>query len=143
MPRSLWMLGCLLLAGCGDATPTAGPGAPTADAPAAAPQSGPASTDIAGLKAAIDAGDAVVIDVRNPDEYASGHVPGARLVPLGELSSRMAELDDLKARPVHVICASGARSQRATQALAKAGFVHPINVNGGTRAWIAAGHPTE
>jgi len=147
MPRFPLLLGCLLLVGCGDSastTPAPPPASATgAVAPDAAPRTGPGSTDVAGLKAALDAGDAVVIDVRNPDEFAAGHVPGARLVPLGELSGRLAELDDLKSRPVHVICASGGRSARATSVLAQAGFANPINVTGGTRAWIAAGHPVE
>lgn len=81
-----------------------------------------------------------VIDVREPDEYASGHVPGARNLPLGELESRLSEIptgDD-----VYMICQSGGRSARATEFLATKG-VGAVNVEGGTSAWIASGRETE
>lgn len=79
-----------------------------------------------------------LIDVREPDEYEAGHVPGARNVPLGTV---VAHADDLRRLgTVHVICQSGKRSAQATQALRAAG-VDAVNVVGGTSAWIAAGKP--
>jgi rhodanese-related sulfurtransferase len=81
---------------------------------------------------------AYVIDVREPIEYVSGHVPGAELVPMGQLPSRVADLP--KDRTVYVICASGNRSLAMTDFLQRAG-VQAVSVAGGTSAWSAAGHP--
>ena len=81
---------------------------------------------------------AYVLDVRQPDEYVAGHVPGAVLVPLNELGDR---IDEVPAdRPVLVVCKSGGRSAVATEALNHAGR-SATNVAGGTMAWIEAGHP--
>lgn len=79
----------------------------------------------------------VVVDVREPWEYRQGHVPGAVLIPLGQLSSRLNELDP--ERPVAVICASGNRSQSAAALLGQKGFKTVYNVSGGTGAWIYSG----
>jgi rhodanese-related sulfurtransferase/molybdopterin-guanine dinucleotide biosynthesis protein A len=79
----------------------------------------------------------VVLDVRNPDEYEAGHVPGAVLLPLGELNERWQEVPE---GDVLVICKSGARSARAVEALNGVGRT-TANVAGGTMAWIEAGHP--
>lgn len=81
---------------------------------------------------------AYVIDVREPMEYVSGHVPGAELVPMGTLPSRVAELP--KDRTVYVVCASGGRSLAMTDFLQRAG-VQATSVSGGTSAWAAAGRP--
>ncbi|MEU4421557.1 rhodanese-like domain-containing protein [Actinoplanes sp. NPDC024001] len=81
---------------------------------------------------------AVVIDVREPFEYLSGHVPGAELVPLARLAARIGDLP--KDRPVYVICASGNRSLTAAGLLHRAG-IDAWSVAGGTAAWQRAGHP--
>ncbi len=79
---------------------------------------------------------AVVVDVRQPDEYDSGHVPGARLIPLAEVGARVGEVPaDV---PVYVICLSGGRSARATEFLRTQG-VDARSVAGGTKAWIGSG----
>ena len=78
-----------------------------------------------------------VVDVREPWEYKQGHVPGAILIPLGQLSSRLGELDPEK--PVAVICASGSRSQSAAALLGQKGFKTVYNVSGGTSAWKYSG----
>ena len=78
-----------------------------------------------------------VVDVREPWEYRQGHVPGAVLIPLGQLSSRISELDP--ERPVAVICASGSRSQSAAALLGQKGFKTVYNVSGGTGAWMYSG----
>ncbi len=84
----------------------------------------------------------VLLDVREPDEWAAGHAPEAVHVPLGELPSRTGELADLPDdRPVHVICRSGGRSARATAWLNAAGVVDAVNVEGGMKAWQAQGRP--
>ncbi len=82
---------------------------------------------------------APVIDVREPDEYIAGHVPGAVLIPLGEVPERAAEVP--ADRTVYLICAKGGRSMRAAEHLAGLGR-DVVNVAGGTTAWIEAGHPT-
>jgi rhodanese-related sulfurtransferase len=81
-----------------------------------------------------------VIDVREPVEYAAGHVPGAEPVPFSQLADRMRELD--RSRPVYVICASGNRSLPMTDLLRAAGF-DAWSVAGGTGAWARSGRPLE
>ena len=78
----------------------------------------------------------VTIDVRERTEYAQAHVPGAVLMPMGELVSRFAEID--RSARVHVICASGNRSKAMTDLLIAAGF-DAASVAGGTRAWLESG----
>jgi rhodanese-related sulfurtransferase len=91
------------------------------------------------LKTALDEG-AVVIDVREPEEYAAGHVPGAALVPLATVPHC---LDDLPGtRPLFVVCAVGGRSAQAVAFLAAHG-VDAVNVDGGTNDWVAAGYPVQ
>jgi rhodanese-related sulfurtransferase len=82
----------------------------------------------------------LVLDVRQPDEYVEGHVPGAVLIPLNELPARQNELPT--DRPLLVICGSGPRSARAVEALRAAGY-DATNVVGGTRAWMEAGFPVD
>ena len=84
--------------------------------------------------------EAIVVDVRQFDEYAEGHVPGAMLIPMAQLAARMHELDD--SRPVYVVCASGNRSKAMTDVLRDAGF-EARSVAGGTNAWIKSGRPIE
>lgn len=80
-----------------------------------------------------------LIDVREPDEYERGHVPGAELIPLGALPDR---LDDVEGGgPLFVICHSGGRSARACEYLFEHG-IEATNIAGGTSAWIAAGGDT-
>jgi len=82
-----------------------------------------------------------VIDVRTPEEYQQGHVPGARLKPLdrlGDLTEDLPRQSDL-----HLICRSGMRSQQAAKMLAAAGFTRLINIEGGTMEWIKAGYPVD
>lgn len=83
----------------------------------------------------------VVLDVREPWEYSQGHVPGAQLISLGELSRRVGELDP--ARPVAVICATGSRSMSAAALLGGKGFETIYNVTGGTMRWMQSGLPLE
>ncbi|MGA9163464.1 MAG: rhodanese-like domain-containing protein [Thiobacillus sp.] len=85
--------------------------------------------------------DALVLDVREEKEYAAGHIPKARLIPLGQLASRMQELDKFKSRPILVTCRSGHRSARACGMLKKAGFETVYNQAGGIIAWERANLP--
>jgi rhodanese-related sulfurtransferase len=82
--------------------------------------------------------DAFLLDVREPDEWEAGHVPGALHIPLGQLSARTAEIPQETA--VYVICRSGARSARAAFALVGSGW-DAVNVAGGMQDWAAAGRP--
>lgn len=140
----LW-LALLIAVGCGASSPSAPPPTPTSGAaPApAAPVAQRGSVDVAGLKSVVDGGPALVVDVRTPEEFATGHVPGARNIPVSALPDRLAELADARDKDVYLICAVGGRSARATAMLAEAGFTHPINVEGGTDAWRDAGYPLE
>ena len=80
---------------------------------------------------------ALVIDVREPDEYAAGHVPGAVLMPLATVPDN---LDRFRSdEPTYVICQSGGRSMRACEYAAGEGY-DVVNVAGGTGAWIASGN---
>jgi len=79
-----------------------------------------------------------LLDVRQPEEFRSGHIQGARLIPLGELRQRINELP--KNREILCVCHSGSRSQAATRQLNAAGY-QVINLNGGMIAWMRAGLP--
>ncbi len=81
---------------------------------------------------------APIIDVRQPDEYIEGHVPGARLMPMDEIPELVDQIPD--DAPVYVICGSGPRSHRVTEWLLAQGY-DATNVAGGTKAWIEAGKP--
>lgn len=80
--------------------------------------------------------DGTTVDVRERAEYAQVHVPGAVLMPMGQLAARLGELD--RSRPIHVICATGNRSKAMTDLLVAQGF-DAMSVAGGTQAWIASG----
>src|SRR5262249_13030929 len=79
------------------------------------------------------------VDVRQPGEYASGHVPGALSMPLAHVTERAVQLQP--DRPTAVICGSRYRSSAAAGILARAGFQRLCNVVGGTSAWVNAGYP--
>jgi len=85
--------------------------------------------------------DALVLDVREDKEYAAGHIPKARHIPLGQLAGRLHELDKFKSKPVLVACRSGQRSARACGMLKKAGFETVYNLAGGIMAWQRANLP--
>jgi rhodanese-related sulfurtransferase len=82
----------------------------------------------------------VVIDVRQPAEYRRGHIAGAKLIPLDQLSRRMADLP--QGREIVCVCASGNRSNSATRILVKAGF-NATNMKGGMVSWRSAGLPVK
>ncbi|MGC5221073.1 rhodanese-like domain-containing protein [Micromonospora sp. DT81.3] len=80
-----------------------------------------------------------LIDVREPDEFAAGRVPGAVNLPMSQLGQRLHELPD---GAFDVICKVGGRSARVAEALTARGY-EAVNVDGGTDAWIQAGYPVE
>ncbi len=91
----------------------------------------------------INQGGTLVLDVREPAEFAAGHLPKARHIPLRELQGRLAELAKFKDKPVIVTCRSGARSGSACRLLKKAGFTQVLNLKGGVPAWADANLPVE
>ena len=82
---------------------------------------------------------ALLLDVREPDEYAEVHAPNAKLIPLGELSARLQEIASYKDKPIVVMCRSGRRSAKAVALLQAAGFTQASNVKGGIVAWAGDG----
>lgn len=84
---------------------------------------------------------ALLLDVREPSEYASVHAVNAKLIPLGEVGARLKEIEPYKDKPVAVICRSGRRSAQAVALLKEAGFTQVVNVQGGTNAWEQADLP--
>lgn len=86
-----------------------------------------------------DAG-AFVLDVREPEEWNESHIPGATLIPLGQLASRVNEVP--KDQEIVVMCRSGNRSQQGRDILLAAGFTNVTSMAGGINQWKAAGLET-
>ncbi len=80
--------------------------------------------------------DAALLDVRENDEWEAGHAPGARHLPMSELTARLDELPDDD--PLYVVCRSGGRSARVVAYLAGQGYP-AVNVDGGMQTWAAQG----
>ena len=83
---------------------------------------------------------ALILDVREQDEWDAGHAPGAVHIPLGELPSRLGELPDTDAETLAIACRGGGRSSRAVAWLTQQGF-DVANLDGGMKAWHGAGKP--
>lgn len=88
-------------------------------------------------------GNVLVLDVRDDKEFAEGHLPKARHVPVAQLAQRAGEFAKYKSRPVIVTCRSGARSGAACRVLAQAGFTQVYQLKGGLAAWRQASLPIE
>lgn len=86
---------------------------------------------------------AVIIDVCEPDEFARGHVIGAKNLPLGQLEDKLAQMVKNKSSQVIMVCQVGARSARAAATARKLGYDNAQSLSGGLRAWVAASMPTE
>lgn len=82
--------------------------------------------------------DPVILDVREDDEWAAGHIDGAVHIPLHELPGRLAELPDTDT--LVVTCRSGGRSSKATAYLLSSG-INAVNLGGGMKAWDMSGRP--
>jgi rhodanese-related sulfurtransferase len=87
--------------------------------------------------------DAIILDVREVDEFAAGHLPEARNIPAGKLADRVSELEKFKDKPLLVCCAAGIRSNKACAELKKNGFPRIYSLAGGVDAWLAAGYPVK
>lgn len=86
---------------------------------------------------------AVVLDVRTPEEYAGGHVPGAINVPHTEIAERLDDVDADRSRPVVVYCERGGRAGQAEAALLAGGFTDVLHLEGDMSDWRAKGRPLE
>ena len=86
---------------------------------------------------------AVVIDVCEAEEFATGHVTGAKNVPVSQLEERLPTVVKNKALPVVLVCASGARSNRAVAIAKKLGYENAQSLAGGLKAWREASLPVE
>lgn len=82
---------------------------------------------------------ALLLDVREISEYSALHAKNAKLIPLGQLPSRLQEISKYKDKPIVVMCHSGRRSARAVALLQKAGYSQVSNIKGGIMAWQKAG----
>ena len=89
----------------------------------------------------INRSDAIVLDVRDDAEFAGGHLPEARHIPLNQLAGRLAELEKFKAKPILVHCQAGARATSACGILRQHAFAQVYNLQGGINAWVEAKLP--
>ena len=97
--------------------------------------------DVAGTAEARCDCRAQIVDVREPEEWVDGHIPGATHIPLGELVARASALDP--DQPVIAVCRSGVRSLTAAEILIGVGFADAKSMTGGMIDWAEAGHPVE
>lgn len=84
----------------------------------------------------------IIIDVRDIAEFETGHIKGAKNIPLTELNNRLSEIEKSKAHPAIIVCATGKRSATAVALLLKAGFTQAVSLEGGLTAWREQGLPT-
>ena len=101
----------------------------------------PQEIDVIGAAKLIQEKKVFVLDVREPSEYAAGHIEGSVLVPLGQVEARFQELIKRKDQPMLVVCGSGGRSAKAIEILSKHGFSQMRNIQGGMNAWRKASLP--
>jgi len=87
--------------------------------------------------------DLTLLDVRTAEEFAAGHVPGARNIPVAELEARLGELTAAKNHDVVVYCRTGRRAAAALQILAANGFQHLLHLEGDMQGWADGGHRVE
>jgi sulfur-carrier protein adenylyltransferase/sulfurtransferase len=96
---------------------------------------------VAEAKDMLDRGGVQLVDVREPHEFRSGHVPGATLIPLSTVVNHIGELDDEK--PILFVCGVGQRSALACEYAAALGKTNLYNLEGGTEGWLREGLPVE
>ena len=104
---------------------------------------GPGALTAEGAVQLINREKAVVVDVCEAEEFAAGHVVGAKNIPLSQLEGKLASSVKNKALPVILVCQSGARSSRAVQVAKKLGFENVRSLSGGMGAWRSANLPVE
>ncbi len=110
----------------------------------AAPARAPATADSVSLdfaRAEFEAGRAILIDIREPEEHASGVAAGAQLLPMRQLNRRVGEIPTNPDKPVLLICNTQNRSSATLRALRRHGYEHVRFVNGGMSEWTRRGWP--
>jgi rhodanese-related sulfurtransferase len=124
-------------------TPAPSPAAPAVSAPTPVTASAvrTVTPDALLARQAAKDRDLVVLDVRTPEEFAAGHVPGAVNVPHDQVGARLGELGKFRDKDVVVYCRSGRRSELALSVLEQAGFKRLGHLEGDMNAWSAAGRP--
>ena len=100
-----------------------------------------ASLDVLETRASVEAGKAILIDIREAEETVRGVAPGARRLPMSQLEQRIAEIPRDGKQPVLLICATQNRSRKAAQALNERGYSHVRYVVGGMTEWTQRGLP--
>ena len=88
-------------------------------------------------------GSLVILDVRTPEEYAAGHVPGAINIPYTHLPSRISEVADAADKDIVVYCAVGVRAESGAERLRENGFTKLLHLDGDMKAWEAQKRPLE
>ena len=101
----------------------------------------PDSVDVDTVEAIRQNPGVYLLDVREPDEYAAGHIPGITLIPMGEVAARLAELP--RDKEIIVTCRTGNRSGQVADLLREQGFSNVHNMTGGIVAWQEAGYAVE
>jgi rhodanese-related sulfurtransferase len=101
----------------------------------------PDSVTLETARAELEAGRAVLIDIREPDEHATGVAKGAQLLPMRQLGARLAEIPTSPDKPVFLICNTQNRSSATLRALRERGYKHVRYVQGGMSQWAARGWP--
>lgn len=109
------------------------------DSPTVVTKMGVSEISPADAQPAVGAAYSQFVDVRTPEEYASGHAYRAINIPLDTLAENLNKLE--KNEPVYLICQTGSRSKKAAQLLIETGFSQAISISGGTTNWQAAGLP--
>ncbi len=128
----------ITLAGCGNqANPVNSPKV----AVTATVNNLPINVDVATVQQLRSRSDVVLLDVREQEEYAAGHISKAVLIPLGQLPDRLSEIP--KDKLVIAVCRSGRRSGQATELLQQKGFTQTHSMQGGMNAWQQAGYEIE
>ncbi len=97
--------------------------------------------DVEPAEEKIEAGEAFVVDVREPDEFSGGHIPEAVNMPLGEMSDYAAFLPEDREAPILVVCETGNRSLSGALFLSSLGYRDVRSINGGTQGWLVGGYP--
>ena len=90
----------------------------------------------------INRGKNVLVDIRTPEEFATGHLRDAKNIPLADFDKRIGELEKSKGKSIVVVCQTGARADKAVRLLQAAGFDDVAALDGGLAAWQAASLPT-
>lgn len=101
----------------------------------------PDAVSLEAARVEYQAGRAILIDIREPEEHATGVAPGARLLPMRQLSARLAEIPLDPKKPVLLICNTQNRSGATLRALRQRGYAHVRYVSGGMSEWTRRGWP--